>query len=199
MSTQLLNYNLIKTTKNTKLIPLFLFLQVKGTLLFRQDISILIYSVDQCRVLVFSWAIQQWYLYTFSFQPRWQWYISFTFLLSTVCEFIRATVPPTTSDFLLYTPWIFENNFLFYYSFLFFDSGGYYFSLLQDWRRHSHEQVNHIHIYIFSYIHFLFFMIVPLPFLCSSCEDQGGCCTRYSYYVLYVRSYVGTTLVLSPS
>ena len=154
--TQLLNYNLIKTTKNTKLIPLFLFLQVKRTLLFRQDISILIYSVDQCRVLVFSWAIQQWYLYTFSFQPRWQWYISFTFLLSTVCEFIRATVPHTTSDFLFYIV------FFFYYL----------FSIIYD-RTSS--------------------------FLCSSCEDQGGCCTRYSYYVLYVRSYVGTTLVLSPS
>ena len=40
--------------------PAFPFLSRESTpFVYIQGISILVYSVDQCRVLVFSWAIQQ--------------------------------------------------------------------------------------------------------------------------------------------
>ena len=41
----------------------------------------------------------------------------------------------------------------------------------------------------------LLLCVIPLHFLYSSCEEQGGCCTRYTHYD-YVRTYLLVPTVL---
>ena len=160
MTTQLLSSILIKTTENTKLILLFLFFKKSNPFVYSQGISILVYSVDQCRVLVSFWAIQQEYFYIFFISTLLSIMLTMiqSFFLSYCQQYVdSSTVPYTTSDFLLYTPWIFENNFLFYYSFSFYRFGRvllFYFRRLTTalaWRSQSHS-----HLHIFSYIHIFY-------------------------------------------
>ena len=135
--------------------------------------------------------------------------ILFAFLLSIVCGFIWATVPHTQSDFLLYILCI-QLSVLLLFLILLIQEG-----IVSVNRLSARQQLlnkmffdvhitgtriaTELHISIKWYFDFSLIYDCTSSFLWSSCEDQGGCCTRYNYYVLYIYTYTGTLLVLSPS
>ena len=144
-----------------KAYPAFPFLSRKSTLfVYSQGISILVYSVDQCRVLVFFWAIEQGYFYT-SFPP----FTSFNGSSQTMIFSIREGI-------------IFPEN-LTYFSRL---------TKALVWRSQSHTHLHIFYrmILIFYYLWSFLFLFYVLLLKTREGVVQGTITTYYLYICILV-------------